>query len=219
MQDRPGLRKVITELSMEAASQAFESPNKSERLASAISIATLFTAGQFSATVAEHLRSLPRESTEHDLSERSFATVYDVAVVEAAAFCYFQLLRLFFRDEDKPPEGGHLFACLKDSMAMTADFVDTRAGFQLSPDFFMDRARFYERHVLEDEYDKFEETLIDSIGNGSPALPKQFREALQGELAVDVAVRLNARIFIGTSVSSLIEFSDRLSKRECDDFK
>ena len=217
MREKPGLRKVIAELSMEAASRTFECSNQSERLASAISIATLFTAGQFSETVAEHLRSLPRESTEHDLSERTLVAAYDVAVVEAAAFCYFQLLRPFFRDEDKRPEGRHLLACLKDSMAITTDFVDTQAGFQLSSDFFMDRARFYEQHVLENEYDKFEETLIDSIANGSPALPKHFRDALQGELAADIAVRLNARIFIGTSVPSLIEFSDRLSKRECND--
>ena len=218
MQNKPGLRKVIAELSMEAASQAFESSNRSERLASAISIAILFTAGQFSETVAAHLRSLPRESTERDLTEPSLAAVYDVAVVEAAAFCYFHLLRPFFRDEDKPPEGGHLFACLKDSMAITTDFVATQTALQLSSDFFMDRARYYVRNVLEDEYDKFEETLIDSIVNGRPALPKQFRDALQGELAVDIAVRLNARIFIGTSVPDLIEFSDRLSKRECDEF-
>jgi hypothetical protein len=219
MLEKPGLRKGIAELSMDAASQAFESSNKSIRLASAISIATLFTAGQFSETVAEHLRSLPRESTEHDLSERSLAAMYDVAVVEAAAFCYFHLLRPFLRGEGKPPEGVHLFACLKDSMAKTADFVDARAGFPLSADFFMDRARFYEQHVLEDEYEKFEETLIDSIAGARPGLPKQFREGLRGELAVDIAVRLNARIFIGTSVPSLIEFSDQLSRRECDDFR
>jgi hypothetical protein len=34
MRDKPGLRKVIADLSMEAASQAFESSNTSQRLAS-----------------------------------------------------------------------------------------------------------------------------------------------------------------------------------------
>jgi hypothetical protein len=109
-----GLRDVIANFSMERASQTFESTATTDRLASALSIATLFTAGQFSQGVLDHLFSLSKPATQPESSKLSLTSAYDVAVVEAAAFCYFHLLRPYVHDEDQPPQGGHLLRCLAD---------------------------------------------------------------------------------------------------------
>jgi hypothetical protein len=211
-----GLRDIIANFSVEAASQTFESTAKSDRLASALSIATLFTAGQFSQGVLDHLVSLPKPATQPESRKLSLTDAYDVGVVEAAAFCYFHLLRPYIRDEDQPPQGGHLLRCLTDSMRMTTDSINVHGQFQIPSEFFADRAQYYAKHVLEDEFDKFEETLIDSLVNGRPELPKQFREGFFGEPDFDIPVRLNARIFTGTSLPGLLELSDRLFRQEWD---
>ena len=208
--DKLGLRTALGDHTMSVAAHRFESSPTMDGLASALSSATLFTAGQFADGVTEHLSSLPISATEYDLTRRTVAIMHDVATIEAAAFCHFQLIKSYLREDEKPPDADPAFVCLKNSMAMTARFINTHGTFDLPATFFMDRANYYAKHLLEDEFDKFEETLIDSIFSGGPAFPKQVREALEGELAVDIAVRLNARIFSGTSLPALMEFSDRL---------
>jgi hypothetical protein len=170
--------------------------NKSSRLPAALSTYALYLAHDFSSGLREMLSNVDKHST---FANNRFP--YDAVAFEAAAYCYYWLMRDMLNTDNEDEYEGYeddkgediYLECLKDSAHMTSYFLNEKVPFDLSNDLLMKRIISYSfeetRKSVRPEA-KFFQFLISSMQSGSPLIRTNVSMGSSLKLEVTVVTRI-----------------------------
>lgn len=190
------LEEFIGSITLEQPRASYHAVNdESLRLPAALSTLALYLAHRFSNGLREMLTKLDSQTND------SFP--YDAVAFEAAAYCYYWLMRdmLNSDDEDETSDESY-FECLKDSANMTSSLLAGKISFDLPNDLLMNRSiaySFEEKCKSVRSEEKFAQFLISSIQSRSPLAKTTV--GIESRLPLQLAVASYIPIFKSNSLA------------------
>jgi hypothetical protein len=210
------LQRVIERLDPERVmNEAMQQRDDNLRAPAAIALTIVMTAGKF----ARRVEASNAEARKQIGGPGTSAVSYDVLVFEAAAYCCRQLMRDHLSAseddeiEDSAVSDDPCFEALRDAAHLTGGLMADYTAFDLPEGFFLNRVISYDPKLKPHnppptEWQDFEIVLSCALEGRTPAAGRGGRISL--DLALGIALKLNAPRFQSIMVPALLETSRRL---------